>query len=372
MRWSFITHRISFRFTAVIIAGVLGCVLLIAIGSLRVNERVVSPIGEEACCFVTLSDPLDPEHTLKNYPVELILDSQGLLSTYGLSLITGVCSDGLCWPVSVKLFWNSIGDYLRLEYPENLPLTKDNHVPFSQQDYDVLDAVLKDKNSILGEYPLNSIANHSNGGSLNVEGVTGATPQDVQDAVVPGAAYTSWVLWHWVNGEIKDQLQTITLSHGGTAWLMHCLELNDQTFVSFALQQILLNGDNSPEMREACFRVLEDGGRESCLSALQILTRNPPDTDKLHQQLIGLIGVNGGSTPLILNYFEDLRDAPPAVWELMAGQLEKISTFYDLNAILHVLESRANHSKAVRNTVNKLLQHQDQFVIRRAEEFLNK
>jgi hypothetical protein len=45
-----------------------------------------------------------------------------------------------------------------------------------------------------------------------VDAVTGATPQTIKNAVVEGAVYSSYTLWHFVNGPIKDSIAAFTLS----------------------------------------------------------------------------------------------------------------------------------------------------------------
>lgn len=45
-----------------------------------------------------------------------------------------------------------------------------------------------------------------------VDAVTGATPQTIRNAVVEGAVYSSYTLWHFVNGPIKDNIAAFTLS----------------------------------------------------------------------------------------------------------------------------------------------------------------
>jgi hypothetical protein len=47
--------------------------------------------------------------------------------------------------------------------------------------------------------------------SKTVDAVTGATPQTIKKSVVEGAVYTSYALWHFVNGAIKNKIANYTL-----------------------------------------------------------------------------------------------------------------------------------------------------------------
>ena len=39
---------------------------------------------------------------------------------------------------------------------------------------------------------------------------SGSTQKRATHTAVPGAAYSSWVLWNWVNGDIVTELQQLT------------------------------------------------------------------------------------------------------------------------------------------------------------------
>ncbi len=355
------------------------------------------PPAQRICYEVELSDPADPGIPVRSFPVELILTGQGFPEEYRLSLVTGVCPDQVCRPLIVTLFWDAIGNYTRLEYPENSPLTKSDHTEFSPRDCTRLNAILKDKRSILGTHPLSAFVWKSSPAEAEIDAVTAATPQTVQDAVVPGAAYTSWVLWRWVNGEITDKLQALTRLHCSADYVNHCLLSEDARLVQFALMHLLDAGRTSedpmsnaaqqtqppaalrpspfnpsdPSLREGCFHILENGGRSSCRLALQYLTAQPPDADELNARLISLIGVNAGSSGLIFSYLQGLPGADPDLWDCLARHLTRISGYRDLDAALDLLAVRAAGSGIVQEQVAALLDSEDRFVVRRAKEFLN-
>ena len=102
-----------------------------------------------------------------------------------------------------------------------------------------LSAALEDTSSILGEYPLDVVVSPGDAGDEEgVDGVSGATSMAFVDVVVPGAAYTFWALWHWVNGDVVEALEekTRTFLHGD--YLAHCLESPDTRTVEFALRHL--------------------------------------------------------------------------------------------------------------------------------------
>jgi hypothetical protein len=347
-------------------------IVLLPVGFLGAKAETENESSIVRVCYeLELDDPVHPGISGKNFPVWLSFDQQGFPCEYQLSLQTEVCLDRVCKLLEVTLVWDALGNYSRLELAGEDPLTKKNHDPFDSGDYERLDEILKDRQSILGKYPLDFFVRPpAKSYTDEVDGVTSATPQTVRDAVVSGAAYTSWVLWHWVNGNVVEELRTRTLLYCNPQFLLYCLLSKDPRFEEFALRHILEHDIRDPQIREACFQTLENGTPENCKLALQVLTRNIPDEEELHQRLIALIGVNEGSIQWVLDYFEELPHAPRAVWEQMSRQLEQLQTYSDVNAVLNLLEKRASRTETTRLQVEKLLDRDNRFIVRRAREFL--
>ena len=328
----------------------------------------IAAIAQE-CFELKLKDPVQPDQPALTYPVELSLDASGFPRSYRMFLRTGVCLDGSCKMLDAVLKWDALGNYIGFEYENGAPLTKNHHDPFTEADYKKLDSILKDRRSILGTHPLNYFVGKPDPSMAGVDAVTAATPKAARAAIVEGAAYSSWVLWHWVNGEIVDQLRSRTQALAGTDYLLHCLNSSDRRFERFALDQLVETGLNDPRHRAALFQTLENSGRANCELALHLLTESAADLKETHRRLIAMIGQNGGSSRLILNYFEQLPDPDPAVWVQLAEQLNDIPGYRDLDAVMALLKKHASDSATVRNRVSALLESEDRFIAMRAAEF---
>ena len=164
------------------------------------------------------------------------------------------------------------------------PLTKGDHKPFTDADYDRLDQILKDGWSILGTHPLDYFLVKPDARSeVEVDGITAATPLSVKDAVVDQAAYTSWVLWHWVNGSIVDRLHAETVARVDDDYLLHGLKSDDRRLVGFALEQLRARGMEDPRHYEACFHIMENSDRTNCELALELLTESSVDPVEVHE-----------------------------------------------------------------------------------------
>jgi hypothetical protein len=327
--------------------------------------------GRTVACQLELKNPVHPERPSKNYPVQLDLDERGFPREYSMPLLTDICLDRVCNPLEATLVWDAIGNFLRLEISPQSPLTKGNHDPFTPQDYERLHEILKHRESILGKYPLEAFVIPPVESDENeVDGVTSATPQSVQDAVVAGAAYSSWVLWRWVNGEAVDQLRKQTEAYCTAGYLEHCLTMEDLRYQEFALRYLLENQLHSAGFTKAAFQMLE-GGRNSRL-ALQYLTASPEGLEERQLRLAALIGTNAGVSRPVLDYFEGVPNFSQTLCDQLAERLDHIPEYYEVHRVLTLLEKHSGCSDSVLQHVEKLLARENRFIVRRAREFLEK
>lgn len=158
---------------------------------------------------------------------------------YECILRTPVCNDTLCQIVQIKIFWDLIGDYIRFDTLPGYPLTKYDHLPFTPEDYNKLQATLKDGNSILGrksEYEL--LDNNLQRYSEKIDALTGATDLQIKNAVVDGALYSTYTLYHLVNGYIKTELLNCTLKNYNSKIENQLLLSDNPKFNIFALKQL--------------------------------------------------------------------------------------------------------------------------------------
>lgn len=124
-----------------------------------------------------------------------------------------VCDDKLCANVLLELYWDLAGNYVRFDTITGSPLTKFDHKRFSDTDYKKLDQILKDRNSMLRVLEKSELVDKNiKMKATSVDAVSGATTATIKNAVVEGAVYSSYVLWHFVNGSVKNSIRTFTLS----------------------------------------------------------------------------------------------------------------------------------------------------------------
>ena len=176
--------------------------------------------------------------------VELFFEADGLPAFYRCHVNTPVCNDGLCRSLILDVYWDLLGNFNRFVVPEFPPLTKWDHLEFTQNDYRKLEEILKDKKSLLGTVKdVNALFDpNTKKISEKVDAVTGATHETIKNAVVPGAVYSSYTLWHLVNGEIPSAIQKYTGSYRGPALISKFLLSDNYHYHYNALDYLLSVG----------------------------------------------------------------------------------------------------------------------------------
>lgn len=139
--------------------------------------------------------------------VYVLTDKENKPLFYAAHIATGVCSDGLCKPVDLMIYWDLLGNFETYQTTPGSPLTKFDHIEFTTDDHKKLQKILADKSSMLKDYEAEDMVDktikvHSN----KLDAVTGATSKTFQDVIVPGAVYTVHILWHTTNGPLSGKI----------------------------------------------------------------------------------------------------------------------------------------------------------------------
>ena len=171
-------------------------------------------------------------------PVLLCEDTK-LGKYYFSKLKTTVCSDTLCRVASLKVYWDLAGNYIKFDTVSGNPLTKNDHIDFNTKDYKRLQTTLKDPNSILGEKSKDELLDPiKTRYSTKIDGVSGATAQEIKSAVVDGALYSTYTLWHLVNGGIRSKLRNYTKEKFDASLQKQILRSNNPRTVLFGLKMM--------------------------------------------------------------------------------------------------------------------------------------
>ena len=139
----------------------------------------------------------------------------------------------------IDMYWDLLGNFTSYTLPPDKPLTKFDHEEFTQEDYQKLNSILADQRSLLGKYKVEDLIDrHTQKVSEKVDAVTGATKKTVQNAVVGGAVYSSYTLWHLANGEISEKIEQHTRKLVADTLIRKMISSNNYHYQYFALDHI--------------------------------------------------------------------------------------------------------------------------------------
>ncbi len=166
-----------------------------------------------------------------------------------------VCGDAQCRIDIVRVFWDKLGFYNRLELPEGVELEKAKGHHFTEADYEKLNTNLSDPNS-----PLKNVLKEEVVGTVGSEGVdamTGATMILEKTAYVKGAVWTCYSLWHWVHGDAINHIRNITGDACSLNELESFLNIENAVFQLFALEQFTRRKNYESEIVELILSVID-------------------------------------------------------------------------------------------------------------------
>jgi hypothetical protein len=192
----------------------------------------------EGECIILKHTFADPEDSLETVSLVECQTTGGLTNWFSSDINQSVCSSNQCRMVSVRLFWDGVGNYHHYELIDQEPLTKTDHAEFSQDDYDKLHAILADSSSIFRDLAAEDLVIEKNEG---VDGVSGATRKSLRDYVVGDAVYTCFTLWKIVYGARRAQIEELLRQRTNTDYLTKMLGRNNTAADFWVLNTILGN-----------------------------------------------------------------------------------------------------------------------------------
>ena len=280
--------------------------------------------------------------------VELVFDTDDLPDFYYCDVNTPVCSDSLCRSLILEVYWDLLGNFTRFEVPEFPPLTKWDHLEFSAEDYLKLEEILGDKHSVLGTV--------RDVNALKVDAVTGATRETLKNAVVPGAVYSSYTLWHVVNGEIPSGIRQYTVSYRGPDLINKFLLSDNYHYHYEALDYLVSTGyeGHLPEL----VRMLNNSDPFVTRMAVSQFPQAWLENEQFQLAVTALIDhFDYRAQEIWLERMQEVQ-VTAATLELVCGKLDRFSE----NQLLQLLELCDKNRSRLNNTsvtqLGSLLEHE--------------
>lgn len=258
------------------------------------------------------------------FEVNVLKDGAGVPIAYSSHILTPVCDDTLCALMNIEVYWNLIGNYIGYDTIVGDPLTKNDHLPFVTEDYEKLHRLLSDDNSIIKRKEKHELFDsEAKRVSEVVDAVTGATAKEISEAVVDGALYSCYTLYHIVYGHLSEAI----------------LEDVESRFTS-ALEDRFMTSDHADYQLYILRRI----------SAEDFVTNQTRILQLIHQ-----------SIPLNRLYI--MKKMPPEMWSDQKV-LRTISGYFedlDGNTMTYFLRKMETMENADQHVVMDLIRHMDLF-----------
>ena len=197
---------------------------------------------------------------------------KGIPLYYAHEISKEVCTDRKCRPLYATIYWNITGRYLGFSLPETEYLSKYNHSPFVEQDYELLNALLADPHLPLAKVSFQDLMQPVDVNSNEIDAVSGATSKVVSSYVVEGAAYSTYALWNIVYGRMQTKVAWITEQEMEPGLLANILESPSSEDRIWAMERI--NGSKmlGPEVEQGLLNLIGSDDFFVAYSAINILS----------------------------------------------------------------------------------------------------
>jgi len=303
--------------------------------------------------------------------IDLQYNGNGLPEQYTSHIETPVCKDGLCYLMVIDIYWDILGNFLKYEVPENLPLTKFDHVEFTEEDHLKMKEILSNRDSFLRFYTLeNLIDTTEQRSSTVVDGVSGATHKSIQNDAVGGAVFSTYVLWHIVNGPVATSVLKHTEDRFTDSLLIQLLESDNYHYKYYALQRMGEN-DNIKYL-PYIIRLIAEGNDYVPYFAIDKVPEKTWKSTKEQVQIIGLIeSLDFEMQNELLNRIHGVVLGEEAL-EVLASSLESLKEGQLIKALDVLLLNKGQIGHETLSKITAFNTHSNKEISSRAHKVLEK
>lgn len=170
------------------------------------------------------------------YEFVIVRDKDGLPDSYVAYIKSPVCEKDKCYEIEINMRWDLIGRFKEYDTLSGKGLTKLDHIPFSDQDYQKLSQLLKDFNSPIGAYRKEELIHDTR--KSEIDGFSGATIREINDIVVGGGVYSCYTLWQLANRKFTDSILKMTLGSLDKKLMKKLVNMKDQGINHFIINNL--------------------------------------------------------------------------------------------------------------------------------------
>ncbi|WP_157366993.1 hypothetical protein [Algoriphagus vanfongensis] len=319
------------------------------------HRSKVSPVQEEYMPPDTLIQHLGRD----NIPI-----------SYSKNIRTSVCFDNQCRLLVAKVHWNPTGRYLGYSLPEGEFLSKKEHDPFSVQEYERLNSLLADPNLPLGSISYNELVLESQAPLVGIDGVSGATNQDLLAYIVEGAAYTTYKLYQILYGPDRQFIENWTRETLNEAFVIEALkspEIADQLWLLKVLKGRL---SEFPIARQQIAELTKSPNFSLADNALQAFSERDLEDDQITNLLFDLFEMGDyGKRNRILALLESSKTVNTISIKRLSEHVLQLESPFQVR-VIRLFEKHKIKNSAFDQAMKQLSQSNNDFVAQEARSYL--
>ncbi|MDO6435760.1 hypothetical protein Q4534_00010 [Cyclobacterium sp. 1_MG-2023] len=308
--------------------------------------------------------------SLSNQDIYQVKTSTGTPVHYYIELKEGVCFENECRPLDILIYWNITGRYLGFKLVDGEFLSKYDHEPFSQTEYEKLHQLLADPFLPLGNYTFEELVKRPDTVSQSMDGVSGATMKDVLEYIVPGAAYTTHKLWNLIHGPIQQEVIRLTEQQLDSSLFNKILQSRDQSDQTWALERIALLSDLDNSVIKTIEKILIEGEHFQAYLLLKSLSTKQLESEHLQLQLFSILGKVDYSIENMI--FDKLLEAPRLHGSIVGASIPILKELSgpQLGKLLKVFTHHKVKNAALNQAINEMVPNENSFVERQLLQYL--
>ena len=359
---------IKVRYFGVVIVGLILLILVSfqekhPIKYMQVATIESSPAGEPSI-VVTFKD------SVTNETIYLRKTKDNIPLHYFKKVIGEVCYDDECRLLDIVVYWNITGRYLGFELPKGEFLSKYDHDPFSENEYQRLHTLLADSSIPLDAVSFEKLVEQPKNDEGVVDAVSGATSKSVADMVVKGAAYTTYKLWNIVNGPTMDIVSELTGKQLTPTLIHRILQSPDNNDRLWALNRIDSTTELTLDLETSLLEIIASNDFYLAYSAIQSLDAMHLKSTELQQRLFSTYPKANHSIQKEL--IKKLLEAPILSSEVVTvsrGLLLSLNG-QQLDDILKLYSKQGVNDLETYKEVSKILDNKNKYISKKAYDFL--
>ena len=325
---------------------------------------IKSSINEEESIVSKYKD------TLTNDLIYLCKSNNDVPLYYYKNVKGEVCFDDECRLLDIVVYWNITGRYLGFELPKEEFLSKYDHEPFSEKEYQRLHTLLADSSIPLDAVSFEKLVEQPKNDEGVVDAVSGATSKSVADMVVKGAAYTTYKLWNIVNGPTMDIVSKLTEKHLTPTLIYRILQSPDISDRLWALNRMDALNVLTPQLEDTLLEIISSDDFYLSYSAINAINVIHLKSVELQQGLFANYPKANHSIQTAL--LKKLIEAPFLSSEIIQDSRVLLPQLngQQLNDLLQLYTKHKVHDTKTYSEVTKILKNQNKYISKKAYSFL--